>query len=474
MSDNAGRELPAISEFFDGSPVPTFAIDADHVITHWNKACEYILGVSAAEMIGTRNQWRPFYGFQRPVLADLIVDGNFDDLRSIYYHDNDKFRRSALIPNAYEAEKFFAHLGPEGRWLSFSAAPLRDAAGKLVGAIEVLQDISQQKLAEADLQRIQQDLEKLAAKRTVQLAHANQRMEEDIRQRAIVEAELTRRNAELTGLNEKLSMARQQLLQSEKLASIGQLAAGVAHEINNPIGYIFSNFGTLETYIGNLLRMLAVYEEIEPALVDPEIVAKIGKVREQVELDFLREDIHALMNESKEGILRVRKIVQDLKDFSRVDASQEWQWTNIHDGIDSTLNIVNNEVKYKAELVKEYGDLPEIECLPSQISQVVLNLVVNAAHAIQGDRGRIVVRTGTDGEHIWIEVIDSGSGIAQENLTRIFDPFFTTKPVGQGTGLGLSLSYGIIQKHHGEIQVESEIGKGSCFKVILPIRQAAP
>jgi two-component system NtrC family sensor kinase len=305
----------------------------------------------------------------------------------------------------------------------------------------------------------------------VQLARANKQLEEDIRQRAIVEAELTRRNAELTALNEKLSMAQQQLLQSEKLASIGQLAAGLAHEINNPIGYIFSNFGTLETYIANLLKMLAVYEGVEPELAASGSLENIKKMREQIELDFLKEDVHSLMSESKEGILRVRKIVQDLKDFSRIDASQEWKRSNLHDGIDSTLNIVNNEVKYKADLVKEYGDIPEIDCLPSQINQVILNLVVNAAHAIQGNRGKITIRTGGADDLVWIEVADSGTGIAQENMTRIFDPFFTTKPVGQGTGLGLSLSYGIIQKHRGEIRVTSQVGKGTTFRVILPVSQ---
>jgi signal transduction histidine kinase len=220
--------------------------------------------------------------------------------------------------------------------------------------------------------------------------------------------------------------------------------------------------------------MLIVYEKIEPELTASAALEKVKAMRADLELDFLRKDIHALMSESKEGILRVRKIVQDLKDFSRIDASQEWQWSNLHDGIDSTLNIVNNEVKYKADLFKEYGAIPDIECLPSQINQVILNLVVNAAHAIQSGRGKITIRTGSDSECVWIEVIDSGSGIAKENMTRIFDPFFTTKPVGQGTGLGLSLSYGIIQKHRGEIQVDSSVGEGSTFKVILPIRQIAP
>ena len=474
MPNKISMQEPAISEFFDGCPVPAFAINADHVITHWNKACEYLFSLSAAEMVGTRNQWRPIYHHQRPVLADLIVAGNFENIHGNYYNGNHSFRASPLIPNAFEGEYFLAHLGENGRWIYFSAAPLRDEDGAIVGAIEVMRDISAQKLAESDLHKIRRDLEKLAAERTTQLAHANQCLEEDIRQRTIVEAELTRRNAELTSLNEKLSMAQQQLLQSEKLASIGQLAAGLAHEINNPIGYIFSNFGALETYIANLLQMLTAYEKIEPELTASPALEKVKAMREELELDFLVEDIHALMSESKEGILRVRKIVQDLKDFSRVDTSQEWQWSNLHDGIDSTLNIVNNEVKYKADLFKEYGNIPDIECLPSQINQVILNLVVNAAHAIQSDRGKITIRTGSDGECVWIEVIDSGSGIATENITRIFDPFFTTKPVGQGTGLGLSLSYGIIQKHRGEIQVNSSLGKGSTFKVILPIRQMAP
>jgi two-component system NtrC family sensor kinase len=465
------KEEPAISEFFDGCPIPAFSIDSNHVITHWNKACEHILGIAASVMIGTRNQWQPFYPSERPVLADIIVDGCLENIVGVYYHDDDKFKRSSVIPNAYDAEKFFAHLGDSGRWLFFSAAPLRDSSGNIVGAIEILQDVTQRKIAESNLQKVHLELEQLVEERTAQLADANRRMTEDIRQREVAEAELTGRNVELTGLNEKLSMAQQQLTQSERLASIGQLAAGVAHEINNPIGYIFSNIGTLETYIANLLKMLAVYENAAPELTSQQTIADIKATQEQIELDFLKEDIHALMHESKEGIHRVRKIVQDLKDFSRVDASQDWQWTNIHSGIDSTLNIVNNEVKYKAELIKQYGDIPDIECLPSQINQVILNLVVNAAHAIHGERGKITITTATDGENVSITVADSGTGIPKENLSRIFDPFFTTKPVGEGTGLGLSLSYGIVQKHRGEITVDSEMGKGTTFRIVLPIHQ---
>jgi two-component system, NtrC family, sensor kinase len=319
-------------------------------------------------------------------------------------------------------------------------------------------------------------LEELVAQRTSQLAQANGRLEKDIRKRESTEGELMRRNTELTELNAKLSLAKEQLLQSEKLASIGQLAAGVAHEINNPIGYIFSNFGTLEGYIANILEMLKAYEDAEASISSPDMQKKVRAMREHIELDFLKEDIPALMKESKEGIVRVRKIVQDLKDFSRVDAHQEWQWADLHRGIDSTLNIVNNEVKYKADIVKNYGDLPEVECLPSQINQVIMNIVVNAAHAIGPERGTITISTGTgtgtSGQHVWIEIKDNGAGIPKDIQSRIFDPFFTTKPIGTGTGLGLSLSYGIVQKHHGHIEVDSEPGVGSIFRIILPIRHA--
>lgn len=286
----------------------------------------------------------------------------------------------------------------------------------------------------------------------------------------LVEAELLRRNQELTELNEKLSRAQEQLLQSEKLASIGQLAAGVAHEINNPISFVFSNFGTLQTYLADLLRVLAQYEQAEQFIANPQMVEQIAALRQQVDLDFLMDDVPVLMSESREGIERVRKIVQDLKDFSRVDAHQDWQWANLHHGIDSTLNIVNNEVKYKADIVKEYGDIPEVECLPSQINQVIMNIVVNGAQAISGPRGRITIRTGTDEGQVWIEIADNGSGIPKPILSRIFDPFFTTKAIGSGTGLGLSLSYGIIQKHHGRIDVQSEPGVGTRFRIELPIK----
>jgi signal transduction histidine kinase len=177
------------------------------------------------------------------------------------------------------------------------------------------------------------------------------------------------------------------------------------------------------------------------------------------------------LEESHEGATRVKKIIQDLKDFSHLDSNDDWQWTNLHAGLESTLNIVNNEIKYKAKIVKAYGDLPEVKCLPHQLNQVFMNLLINAAHAIENE-GTITLRTGTENDCAWVEISDTGKGIAAEHQSKIFDPFFTTKPVGKGTGLGLSVSYTIIKKHQGEIQLTSQLGQGTTFRIILPIAGA--
>ncbi len=459
------------ADFFDGSPVAMFVIDSDHIVTHFNKACENLLGVTAANMIGERKLGQVFYGHDRPVMADLIVDQtSCEEWASLYA---DRPHRSQLIADAYETEGFFPNLGDDGRWLFFTATPLRNADGSIAGAVETLQDITDRKRAEEALRKYQNALEELIEKRTIELAQANRTLLKDVVRREAAEAALMSRNTELNELNAKLSMAQEHLVQSEKLASIGQLAAGVAHEINNPVGYIFSNFGTLEKYLADLFRMLGAYEKVENRHSDAQTLSELVTLRKEIELDFLKEDIPTLMRESKEGIVRVRKIVQDLKDFSHVDTNPDWQFANLNQGIDSTLNVINNELKYKADVVKEYGDIPEVQCMPSQINQVVMNLMTNAAHAIGPERGKITVRTGVEEDRVWFEVADSGSGIQKDVLPRIFDPFYTTKPIGKGTGLGLSLSYGIIQKHHGRVGVQTELGKGTTFRVTLPIRQPA-
>lgn len=304
---------------------------------------------------------------------------------------------------------------------------------------------------------------------TVQDITEEKRIKLEARQRMV---ELFRANSELHVLNTKLKQAQVQLMQSEKMASIGILAAGVAHEINNPIGYIQSNLGALASYITNLLAILDAYEKAEISLSDKrEFFAGVTKLKQSADLVYLKRDVVALLAESHEGVDRVKHIVQNLKNFSRVDAEEEWRQEDIHHGLDSTLSVVWNELKYKCEVIKEYGELPLVECLLPQLNQVFMNLLINAAQAIE-TRGMITIRTeARNNDQVIIEIADSGKGIPAEHLNRIFDPFFTTKPVGKGTGLGLSVSFSIIQKHHGKLEVESQPGKGTLFRVILPIMQ---
>jgi signal transduction histidine kinase len=283
--------------------------------------------------------------------------------------------------------------------------------------------------------------------------------------------ELSRINEEFRQINERLENAQNQLIQSEKMASIGQLAAGVAHEINNPIGYVHSNLGTLEDYVRDLFGLLDGYARAAERAGVESFLRDTEALRRRTDVEFLREDVDALFGEVREGITRVRKIVRELKDFSHAGAEDEWLPADLHQGLDSTLAIVNNEIKYKAEVVRDYGDLPPVWCQPSQLNQVFLNLLVNAAHAIEKN-GRIAVRTRVDGDTVAVSVSDTGHGIKPEHLNRIFDPFFTTKPVGKGTGLGLSLSYGIVKKHGGTIDVASG-PEGTTFTVRLPCRKEA-
>lgn len=335
--------------------------------------------------------------------------------------------------------------------LSFSKKHI-DAIFTFLLATSMIALIVKQLQSYADeLRKSRDELENKVLERTADLQTAN--------------AALLVEKAHHEELIRKLAQAHSQLLQSEKMASIGQLAAGVAHEINNPIGFVNSNLGTLKLYVENLLMALSAYEKNEGEMT-AETRAVLAALKQQIDLGYLREDVANLLSESMDGLQRVKRIVQDLKDFSHVDEAEK-QSANLEQGLDSTLNVVWNELKYKAEVVKEYGGIPNIMCMPAQLNQVFMNLLMNAGQAIE-DHGRITIRTGREGGNVWVEVEDTGKGIKPEHLERIFDPFFTTKPVGSGTGLGLSLSYGIVQKHGGHIEVKSEPGKGTVFRVVLP------
>lgn len=283
-------------------------------------------------------------------------------------------------------------------------------------------------------------------------------------------SELQSRNAELEVANQKLKGTQEQLVQSEKLASIGQLAAGVAHEINNPIGYVHSNMATLAQYSENLLSLVKSYEKAFSSPHPEAHAAEVQNLSQSLDIEFVQSDLPQLIEESREGVERVRKIVQDLKDFSRSDAQDQFVKADIHRGLDSTLNIIWNDLKYKAQVVKTFGDIPLIECIPSELNQVFMNILLNAGQAIK-DRGIVTVSTSLDGDHVVIAIGDDGIGIPGDLLPKIFDPFFTTKPVGTGTGLGLAISYGLIKKHHGTIDVTSTPGEGTLFLIRLPVQQ---
>lgn len=304
---------------------------------------------------------------------------------------------------------------------------------------------------------------------TAMLQRTRENMATEIDERKAAQIRLEQEKDEQRRLLRALEETHVQLLQSEKLASIGQLAAGVAHEINNPVGFISANLNTLKTWVRSLLDLIAAHEaalpQLEPAQRDA--LAAMGRA---ADLDYVRDEIATLIDESIDGALRVRRIVQDLRDFSR-PGSGEWCVADIHAGLESTLNVVHNELKYKADIVREYGDLPPVECLPSQLNQVFMNLLVNAAHAIP-ERGVITIHTSSDDEQVSIAISDTGTGMTPDIVRRIFDPFFTTKPVGQGTGLGLSVSHGIVERHRGTIDVTSEPGRGTTFRIRLPIRRA--
>jgi len=277
--------------------------------------------------------------------------------------------------------------------------------------------------------------------------------------------DLERRNAELRESNARLERLQAQIVQSEKMASLGQLAAGIAHELNNPSGFIYGNMQMLGECVRGLERLLAFYDGVRLA---PEDEAAALALKDEVDYEHTLGDLHSIIADSREGAERVRDVVQNLRTFSRLDEA-EFKKVDIHDGLDSTLRLLSRYFSSGTiTLRREYGRLPPVDCYAGQLNQVWMNLLANAAHAVKGG-GSVSVETESRGESVVVRVRDTGCGIAPENLPRIFDPFFTTKPVGEGTGLGLSVTYGIVERHGGRIEVESRPGKGTVFTVTIPV-----
>lgn len=305
----------------------------------------------------------------------------------------------------------------------------------------------------------------------------------DITERKQAEEAAALAYTKLEEANGELKETQSQLVQSEKMASIGQLAAGVAHEMNTPVGFVTSNFKTLEGYVTKFKSLLELYDKLVGRIDDSEkteLLDKanaISKSRDDMKIDFILEDLQGLFDDSREGLDRVTNIVQNLRDFSRIDQAEEFDEYDLNAGIEATLVVAGNEIKYDADVKTDFSKMPHIYCNASQINQVFLNVLVNAAQAIKSkereDKGTITIRTYATDDQAVCEISDDGTGIDPENLPRVFDPFFTTKPVGSGTGLGLSVSYDIIvSKHKGELLADSTVGEGTTFTIKLPIKAA--
>jgi len=312
------------------------------------------------------------------------------------------------------------------------------------------------------------------------LSETNAQLLLEVTERRQAQTRLQQLNRSLEDSNRSLKLAKeaaetahQQLLQSEKMASMGQLAAGVAHELNNPISFVATNLGVLGGYLEDIFAILRAYQAAEPALTQPcAALDAVHALKREKDFDYLLTDAPQLVTESRDGLTRVSTIVRNIKNFSRL-GDNAWAWVDIQAGLESTLNIVWNELKYKCTVTRHYGELVPVWGVASQLNQVFLNLLVNASHAIV-DKGDITLSTGQQDQQVFVCISDNGSGIAEAHLEHIFEPFFTTKPMGQGTGLGLSLSHDIIAAHHGRIEVQSQVGCGSRFTLWLPTQKPLP
>lgn len=329
--------------------------------------------------------------------------------------------------------------------VDLNVRPLLDAKGPLLGYVLVGRDM------------------RMTLELISRLEVMNASLEETVRKRTDI----------IEKIYDELKMKDAQILQQEKMASIGVLAAGIAHEINNPVGYINSNLEVLQENVRDITSYIKTLEGLLPNQEgkSPQAVAQqVQQIRSELRVDNVFQDIGEIVSESKQGLDRIKRIIIDLKKFSHTDENK-MELADLNQEIESTLNIAANELKYKTKVIKELGTIPSIECFPHQLNQVFMNILVNAVQAIE-EQGTILIRTSVKDKFIWIIIQDTGGGIAPENLQKIFDPFFTTKAIGKGTGLGLYIAYGIVEKHQGKITVQSEIGKGTTFTIQLPIHPA--
>lgn len=278
--------------------------------------------------------------------------------------------------------------------------------------------------------------------------------------------DLELRNAELARRKAELERLQAQITQAEKMASLGQMAAGIAHELNNPAGFIYSNIDLLKNYVARLERYLSAVDE---TTFPPEAATRLNELREQIDYDNIVADLSSILTDCYIGAERIRDVVQNLRLFSRLDEA-DFKRVDLNEGIESTLRLLSLYYRDgRITLLPDFGDLPQVNCYAALLNQVWMNLLMNAAQAIGEADGEVRISTRSEGDHVVATFSDNGGGIAPDDLKRVFDPFFTTKPVGEGTGLGLSISHSIIQRHGGKIEVKSVFGKGTTFTISIPV-----
>ncbi len=386
-----------LTQIIDGNSIPTFVLDQNHSITHWNRALARLSGRSSKDAIGNNLQWQAFYSHKRPTLADLVLEQAPEQEIKRFY--DGKYRRSALLENSYEVEDVFNWSGKD-IWLFFTAAPLMNRSGKIIGAIETLQDITARKKMEQEILAHQDILEKNVQERTLQL-----------------------------------KKTYEQLLHAEKLSAVGKLAASIAHEFGNPI-----------IGIRNFLKGLK-----KTATMDDNDIEMLDLAIEECQ--------------------RVKDLISNLQNFNRPTSGVVVP-IDIHKAIDDMLLFCKKNFKEKNIIVhKEYDtSIPAINAVSDQIKQVILNCLNNAQESISSGGGKIEIATEIKDEQFFLHIKDSGKGIKDEDLVYIFEPFFSTKPAVEGTGLGLSVSYGIMKKHQGNIEVTETSPKGTTFTISLPIK----
>lgn len=426
-SEQAVRESESrLAQILHNSPLPVFAIDAEHRMVVWNPACEYTFGVSASAMLGTTRHWSVFYPHERPCMADIVLDGGTQADIERYYHG--RYRRSTLNPEAFEAEDYFPHLGEGGRWLYFTASPLRDGAGKVVGAIETLMDISALKRAQQEVQQFNIELEDKVRARTAELAQAN----------------------------ESLRQATQQLVQSEKLAALGHVVAGVAHELNTPVGIVLTAASALHHHAQAL---------------QTEMQGSTGLRRASLN-SFLERSLEAcaLMERNAQ---RAAELVRNFKEVALDRASARRRSFALHTVVAETLAALDNALQAKACAVQATVDEHiELESYPGALSQILTHLVMNTLqHGLEGrTQGRIRLHAYATGRAVELLFEDDGAGMAAQARHRAFDPFYTTKLGQGGSGLGLYIVYNLATGVlGGSVELHSEAGAGVRFLLTLPL-----